>query len=70
MKKHSFALLAALIGVLALGVSAAVSQEDMKIVKAEAFTAHTRPADFVKGTVFVWPNSACRGDITCSGDAG
>ena len=44
MKKHSFALLAALIGVLALGVSAAVSQEDMKIVKAEAFTAHTRPA--------------------------
>ena len=44
MKKHSFALLAALIGVLALGVSAAVSQEDMKIIKSEAFKSHTRPA--------------------------
>jgi hypothetical protein len=43
MKKHSFALLAALIGVLALGVSAAVSQEDMKIIKSEAFKSHTRP---------------------------
>ncbi len=44
MKKHSFALLAALIGVAVLGVSAAVSQEDMKVVQAEAFTAHSRPA--------------------------
>ena len=44
MKKHSFALLAALIGVLVLGVTAAVSQEDMKIIKADAFKPHTRPA--------------------------
>lgn len=44
MKKQSFALLAACIGVLAMGASAALSQEDMKIIKAEAFASHTRPA--------------------------
>ena len=44
MKKHSFALLAALIGVLALCISAAVATDDMKVIKSEAFKTHTRPA--------------------------
>jgi len=43
MKKHSFALLAALIGVLALCISAAVATDDMKVIRSEAFKPHTRP---------------------------
>lgn len=44
MKKHRFAFLAASIGILVLSVSAALSQEDMKEIKASEFGEHTRPA--------------------------
>lgn len=48
MKQHRFAPLAALIAAVTLGVglilSTALSQEDMKEVKAEDFAPHTRPA--------------------------
>lgn len=44
MKRQRFALCAVLIGMLMSGLAAAMAQEDMKEIKAEAFTAHTRPA--------------------------
>ncbi len=43
-QKHSFAVFAALMGVLVLGVSTAVPQEDMKTVAPEALKPLTRPA--------------------------
>lgn len=48
MKIHRFASLIALIAAVALGMGlwlpAALSQEDMKVIKAEAFKTYTRPA--------------------------
>lgn len=48
MKRHRFASLPALLAatalILVLWLPAALSQEDMKFIKAEAFPVHTRPA--------------------------
>jgi hypothetical protein len=44
MKRHRFAFLAAICGILALSSSIAAPQEDMKEIKAKEFTRHMRSA--------------------------
>jgi hypothetical protein len=44
MKKHPFAFLAAIFGILAFSASVVMPQEDIKAIMAKAFTQHTRPA--------------------------